>query len=66
MEALDKLRSAAINGRMFDWIKDCLNNRSIHVRFGGDYSESAFIENGTPQGPVISPVVFDFMINEIL
>ena len=62
---LNKLHRAGIRGRMFYWIKDFLNNRSIQVRVGGELSEPMGIENGTPQGSVISPVLFNVMINDI-
>ena len=62
---LIKLHRAGIGGRMFYWIKDFLNKRSIQVRVGGELSEPMGIENGTPQGSVISPVLFNVMINDI-
>lgn len=62
---LIKLHDAGIRGRMFYWIKDFLNNRSIQVRVWGELSTAASIENGTPQGSVISPVLFNVMINDI-
>lgn len=62
---LIKLHGAGIRGKMFHWIKDFLNNRSIQVRVGGEFSMSVGIENGTPQGSVISPVLFNVMINDI-
>lgn len=62
---LIKLHDAGIRGRMFYWIKDFLNDRSIQVRVGGELSTSVSIENGTPQGSVISPVLFNIMINDI-
>ena len=40
-------------------------NRNIQVIVGGVSSKSVEIENGTPQGSVISPVLFNMMINDI-
>ena len=51
---------------MFSWIKAFINNRTIQVRVGGDVSETVFIENGTPQGSFISPILFNTMINDIV
>ena len=50
---------------MFNWIQDFLRERTIQVRIGGVFSKSVTIENGTPQGSVISPVLFNLMINDM-
>ncbi len=59
------LHDAGINGRMFYWIKDFLSHSLIQVRVGGDFVETTDIENGTPQGSVFSPVLFNVMMNDI-
>ncbi len=50
---------------MLNWIRPFLQNRTIKVRVGGAFSETVGIDNGTPQGSVISPVLFNVMINDI-
>ena len=60
-----KMFDLGVRGRMFNWIKDFLMNRTIQVMVGGVSSKSVEIENGTPQGSVISPVLFNIMINDI-
>ncbi len=40
-------------------------NRSIQVRIGNEVSNAIHIENGTPQGSVISPLLFSIMINDL-
>lgn len=60
-----KLYDAGIRGRMINWIKDFLRLRCIQVRVGGSFSESVFVDNGTPQGSVISPVLFNIMVNNM-
>ena len=62
---LIKMNDVGIKGRMFNWIKDFLRERVIQVRIGGVFSKSVSIENGTPQGSVISPVLFNLMINDV-
>jgi len=57
------LYDAGIRGRMFNWIKNFLSNRTIQVRVGSELSEELEIENGTPQGSVISPVLFNILVN---
>ena len=62
---LIKIYDAGIRGRMFYWRKAFLNSRTIQVRVGGDVSEPVHIKNVTPQGSVISQVLFNIMINGI-
>lgn len=60
-----KLYDAGIRGRMLNWIKDFLESRHIQVRVGGTLSSTVLVDNGTPQGSVISPVLFNIMVNDI-
>ena len=60
-----KLKQFGINGRMFDWIADFLEGRSIRVRVGTSLSRDTVLENGTPQGAMISPSAFIAMINDL-
>lgn len=53
-----------VRGRMFNWIKNFLIKRTIQVKVGSVSSKIVGIENGTPQGSVISPVLFNIMIND--
>lgn len=50
---------------MFNWVMEFLCGRSIQVRIGSEISRKCLVENGTPQGSVISPVLFNVMINDI-
>lgn len=60
-----KLKSYGINGHMYDWIRDFLSERTIQVRVGADLSTVHKIENGTPQGAMISPILFICMVNDL-
>ena len=60
-----KLEEMGVGGRMFNWINDFLKQRVIRVRVGDAISSQGIVENGTPQGSVISPVLFIVMINDI-
>lgn len=51
-----------IGEKMFNWVKDFLFGRRIQVRIGMDMSNQYIAENGTPQGRVISPLLFIIMI----
>lgn len=50
---------------MFNSIMDFLNNRSIQVKIATEISRRCLVENGTPQGSVISPLLFNIIINEV-
>ena len=62
---LIKLHKLGIGGRMFNWCWDFLENRVIRVKIGTEVSDSVRIDNGTPQGSVISPTLFLLMVNDV-
>lgn len=62
---LIKLNLLGIGGRIYNWIMDFLMGRTIQVRVGSSTSKVYSIENGTPQGSVCSPILFNIMINDI-
>uniref|UniRef100_A0A8C6LHB5 Reverse transcriptase domain-containing protein n=1 Tax=Nothobranchius furzeri TaxID=105023 RepID=A0A8C6LHB5_NOTFU len=62
---LNKIRKMGINGQMFEWIKNFLMGRLIQVRIGIVLSEKFPVENGTPQGSTVSPLLFSLMINYV-
>jgi len=61
---LSKLLSYDISGRMFHFIRSFLSNRSFQVRIGSTLSMTKRLENGPPQGSVLSPILFSLMIND--
>ena len=61
---LHKIRKLGLDGNMYMWIEDFLTNRSIQVRLGSSLSKVTRLENGTPQGSAISPLLFLLMIND--
>lgn len=62
---LIKLHKMGVGGRVFNWIKDFLFERKIQVRIGSELSSQYTVGNGTPQGSVISPLLFIIMINDV-
>lgn len=62
---LYKLHKLGVSGNMINWINDFLHNRSIKVRVGDKLSDKQCIDNGTPQGSAISPLLFLVAINDI-
>ncbi len=62
---LIKLNKIGIRGRLYNWVLDFLSERRFRVKVGSEVSEEFEIINGIPQGSVISPVLFNVMINDI-
>ena len=62
---LIKLRHLKISGNLFNWIESFLSDRTIQVKIGDSLSDKLILENGTPQGSVLSPLLFLLMINDV-
>lgn len=60
-----KLTKMGITGRVFNWVRVFLFGRKIEVRIGADISSQYIVGNGTPQGSVISPLLFTISINDV-
>lgn len=54
-----------VRGKAYNWIKDFLFGRKIQVRVGSEFSSQYVVENGTPQGSVIRPLLFSITINYV-
>ena len=54
-----------INGKAFAYIEQFVTNRTMQVRVGSELSVTHYLENGTPQGSIISPLLFLIMINDL-
>ena len=62
---LKKIQNLGIVGNTYDWVENFLSHRSFQVKVGAELSDIFLQENGTPQGSVISPLLFLLMINDI-
>ena len=62
MIEVDKI---GIGGNIFNYILHFLSERTFQVKVGNTLSQKREQVNGTPQGAVISPTLFNIMINEI-
>ena len=62
---LQLLLNMNVTGNMFNFINNFLNRRSIKVKIQDSYSDPIDIENGVPQGSVISVTLFLIALNDI-
>ena len=62
---LEKLYSYGLRGNLPMFIRGFLRNRSIKVRVGKVYSDEMNVNEGVPQGSVLSCTLFIISINDI-
>ena len=60
-----RMREMGIGGRMYNFVLDFLSGRRFCVRVGSEVSDGFDVVQGVPQGSVISPVLFNMMVNGV-
>ena len=58
---LAQLTKLDIKGRLLGWVQDFLKDRKIQVRIGSDLSDIKLLDNGSPQGSVLSLILFNIL-----
>jgi len=57
-DVLFSLTLRGVGGSLLRWIRAFLSDRSMYISYGSAVSEDIRIQRGTPQGSVISPLLF--------
>jgi ribonuclease HI len=63
---LELLQNLGIKGNTLAFVKNFLSNRFIRVRINNFLSKTISVENGLPQGSVLSVILFLIAINDVL
>lgn len=63
---LSLLADKGITGSSLAWVRNFMEHRSIRVKYQQKTSDYLPIENGTPQGSVISPFLFNLLMDKIV
>ena len=63
---LEELGKHGIKGQMYNYVSDFLSKRTFQVRVGDSLSDTHQQQNGTPQGAVLSPTIFNILINKVV
>ena len=63
---LHLLAKKGVTGRLLRWVGAYLQDREASVRFQGHLSVNHSHKNGTPQGGILSPFLFNLLMDDLL
>ncbi|KAG0727934.1 LINE-1 retrotransposable element ORF2 protein [Chionoecetes opilio] len=63
---LASLAEKGVQGRLLRWTQDFLSDRQARVILQGTLSDLATFENGTPQGSILSPFLFNILVENLV
>ena len=63
---LDLLVTKGVKGRLLAWVADYLRGRCARVKFQGRVASYQDFPNGTPQGGILSPFVFNLLMEALV
>lgn len=63
---VEKMSQWGLHGNVIQFVKNFLLNRKIQVRANGVSSQQRTLQNGTPQGSVLSVTLFLIAINDVI
>ena len=64
-KVMEKLHNLGIHGKMFRWIYSFINQRFCCTKYGDSISKYKQSKKGLPQGSIISPTLFNILINDL-